>query len=201
MPKQSSKWTMTVFHEENGTLQVRFEGPANKAKDMHALEAAIRGLRSWDIEPHFVDGKAPKTMKRDWLMPIKRIAAKMNPGNGKKKKSKGSKTTDEDAIDLYRRFNGTDPNDIKHEQVWLPDESSPLVALGEGFCPFVGYSSAKTNTKGEEDKYIHHFGEEGGKKPRLYVTCPPPGYQRMLVIYGGDWDIEERGDGLLWLVN
>ena len=93
MPKPSSKWTMTVYHEEGGTLQVRFEGPANKAKDMHALEAAIRGLRAWDIEPHFQDGKSPQKMKRDWLLPIKKIAAKLNPGHGKKsKKGKAIKT-------------------------------------------------------------------------------------------------------------
>ena len=114
---------MTVYHEEGGTLQVRFEGPANKAKDMHALEAAIRGLRAWDIEPHFQDGKSPQKMKRDWLLPIKKIAGKLNPGHGKKSKKGKGKTTDKDAIDLYRRFNGTDPNDIKHEQVWLPDET------------------------------------------------------------------------------
>ena len=65
MPKQSSKWTMTVYHEENGELQVRFEGPSNKANDMLALEAAIRGLKTWDIEPHFKDGVAPKKMKRE----------------------------------------------------------------------------------------------------------------------------------------
>ncbi len=197
MPKQSSKWTMTVYHEENGELQVRFEGPSNKANDMLALEAAIRGLKTWDIEPHFKDGVAPKKMKRDWFLPVKRVLAKMNPGKGKK----GTKATEKDAIDLYRRFNGTDPDEIKRVQIYLPDENCPLVALGEGSCPFIGYSSAKTNAKGHEDKYIHHFGEEGGEKPRLYVTCPPPGYDRMMVIYGGDWAIEERDDGLLWLVN
>ena len=108
---------------------------------------------------------------------------------------------DNDAIDLYRQFNGTDPTEIVSKTVWLPDENSPLVALGEGDCPFIGYTSAKTNKKGEKDDYIHHFGEEGGQPPKLYVTCPPPGYERIMMIIGGDWKIEERADGKLWLVD
>lgn len=107
----------------------------------------------------------------------------------------------DDAMQLYRQFNGTDPKSVDVVKVWLPDENSPLVALGEGECPFIGYESAKTNKKGNIDQYIHHFGEEGGKRPKLYVTMPPPGKERMLIILGGDWDIEERGDGNLWLVD
>ncbi len=190
---------MTIYEENAGELQVRFEGNSSKTNDLLALEAALRGLRAWDIEPHFKDGVSPKKTKRDWFLPIKKVLAKMNPGKGKKKK--GTKTDIKDQIEMYRRFNGSEPEEIKRVQVYLPDENCPLVALGEGSCPFIGYSSAKTNSKGEIDKYIHHFGEEGGEKPRLYVTCPPPGYDRMLVIYGGDWNIEERDDGLLWLVN
>jgi len=106
-----------------------------------------------------------------------------------------------DAMQLYRQFNGTDVKSVDVVKVWLPDENSPLVALGEGRCPFVGYESAKTNEDDQIDQYIHHFGEEGGKRPKLYVTMPPSGMERMLIIYGGDWDIEERSDGNLWLVD
>jgi hypothetical protein len=193
---------MTIYNEERGELQVRLEGPSNQVKDLHAVEAALRGLTklaSWDIEPNFKEGASPKKVKRDWFLPIKKITAKFNP-SGKKKVMKG-KATKADAIDLYRRFNNTEPSEIKRVQVYLPDENCPLVALGEGTCPFIGYSSAKTSESGDVDKFIHHFGEEGGKKPKVYVSCPPPGYDRLLIVYGGDWGIEERDDGLLWLVN
>jgi hypothetical protein len=199
MATQSSKWTMRIFNEEGGELQVRFEGPANQVKDLQAIEAALRGLNAWHIEPNFKEGSSPKKVKRDWFLPIKKVAAKFNP-SGKKKTMKG-KATEGDAIDLYRRFNNTEPSEIKRVEVYLPDENCPLVALGEGFCPFIGYSSAKTSKTGDVDKFIHHFGEEGGTKPKVYVSCPPPGYDRLLIIYGGDWGIEERDDGLLWLVN
>ena len=144
-------------------------------------------------------GKTPKNFKKTWFLPNGKVKAKLNPGPAGKGKDKAK--VSRDAMQLYRQFNGTDPKSVDVVQVWLPDENSPLVALGEGECPFIGYESGKANKRGEIDTYIHHFGEEGGKKPKLYVTMPPEGMERMLIILGGDWNIEERGDGNLWLVD
>ena len=199
---KKSKWNVTM-EEKNGEFIVTFDGKSNATHHLLGLEALCRGLKSWGHDVNFKDGTAPDKISKKWILPTKKVKAKLNPHLGGKKKSKKSKKTkvDNDAIDLYRQFNGTEPTEIVSKTVWLPDENSPLVALGEGDCPFIGYTSAKTNKKGEKDDYIHHFGEEGGQPPKLYVTCPPPGYERIMMIIGGDWKIEERADGKLWLVD
>jgi len=191
-----SKWEVTM-EEKGDEFVVTFNGKSNKSHHLLGLEALLRGLRSWGQDIDFKDGKTPKNFKKTWYLPNGKVKAKLNPGKGKGKKAKVS----DDAMQLYRQFNGTDPKSVDMVKMWLPDENSPLVALGEGECPFIGYESAKTNKEGKIDQYIHHFGEEGGKRPKLYVTMPPPGMDRMLIILGGDWDIEERGDGNLWLVD
>lgn len=191
-----SKWEVTM-EEKGDEFVVTFNGKSNKSHHLLGLEALLRGLRSWGQDIDFKDGKTPKNFKKTWFLPNGKVKAKLNPGKGKGKKANVS----DDAMQLYRQFNGTDPKSVDVVKVWLPDENSPLVALGEGECPFIGYESAKTNKEGKIDQYIHHFGEEGGKRPKLYVTMPPPGKERMLIILGGDWDIEERGDGNLWLVD
>jgi len=191
-----SKWEVTM-EEKGDEFVVTFNGKSNKSHHLLGLEALLRGLRSWGQDIDFKDGKTPKNFKKTWFLPNGKVRAKLNPGKGKGKKANVS----DDAMQLYRQFNGTDPKSVDMVKMWLPDENSPLVALGEGECPFIGYESAKTNKKGNIDQYIHHFGEEGGKRPKLYVTMPPPGMDRMLIILGGDWDIEERGDGNLWLVD
>ena len=193
---KKSKWEVTM-EEKGDEFVVTFNGKSNTAHHLLGLEALLRGLRSWGQDIDFKDGKTPKNFKKTWYLPNGKVKAKLNPGPGKGKKAKVSN----DAMQLYRQFNGTDPKSVDVVKVWLPDENSPLVALGEGECPFIGYESGKANKKGEIDTYIHHFGEEGGKKPKLYVTMPPEGMDKMLIILGGDWDIEERGDGNLWLVD
>ena len=193
---KKSKWEVTM-EEKGDEFVVTFNGKSNTAHHLLGLEALLRGLRSWGQDIDFKDGKTPKNFKKTWYLPNGKVKAKLNPGPGKGKKAKVSN----DAMQLYRQFNGTDPKSVDVVKVWLPDENSPLVALGEGECPFIGYESGKANKKGEIDTYIHHFGEEGGKKPKLYVTMPPEGMEKMLIILGGDWDIEERGDGNLWLVD
>ena len=191
-----SKWEVTM-EEKGDEFVVTFNGKSNKSHHLLGLEALLRGLRSWGQDIDFKDGKTPKNFKKTWYLPNGKVKAKLNPGKGKGKKAKVS----DDAMQLYRQFNGTDPKSVDMVKMWLPDENSPLVALGEGECQFIGYESAKPNKEGKIDQYIHHFGEEGGKRPKLYVTMPPPGMDRMLIILGGDWDIEERGDGNLWLVD
>ena len=187
------------MEEKGDEFVVTFNGKSNTAHHLLGLEALLRGLRSWGQDIDFKDGKTPKNFKKTWFLPNGKVKAKLNPGPAGKSKDKAK--VSKDAKQLYRQFNGTDPKSVDVVQVWLPDENSPLVALGEGECPFIGYESGKANKKGEIDTYIHHFGEEGGKKPKLYVTMPPEGFSSMLIILGGDWNIEERGDGNLWLVD
>jgi len=193
---KKSKWEVTM-EEKGDEFVVTFNGKSNASHHLLGLEALLRGLRHWGQDVDFKDGKAPKVFKKTWFLPNGKVKAKLNPGKGKGKKAKVSK----DAMQLYRQFNGTDVKPVDVVSAWLPDENSPLVALGEGECPFIGYESAKTNESAKIEQYIHHFGEEGGTRPKLYVTMPPPGMQRMLIILGGDWNIEERSDGNLWLVN
>ena len=195
---KKSKWEVTM-EEKGDEFVVTFNGKSNTAHHLLGLEALLRGLRSWGQDIDFKDGKTPKNFKKTWFLPNGKVKAKLNPGPAGKSKDKAK--VSKDAKQLYRQFNGTDPKSVDVVQVWLPDENSPLVALGEGECPFIGYESGKANKKGEIDTYIHHFGEEGGKKPKLYVTMPPEGFSSMLIILGGDWNIEERGDGNLWLVD
>ncbi len=198
MASKSSKWEMVISHH-NDEVEVKFTGPSKSANDLLAIEALLRNLNSWDMDIDFKEGKAPKNITKKWFLPLKKVKAKLNPGSSGKKK--GEHDIPQEAVELYRQFNNTEPNDIVVKKVWLPDANSPLVALGEGYCPFVGYSSAKASKKGDIEKYIHHFGEEGGEKPRIYVTCPPKGHERVIMILGGDWKIEEREDNNLWLVD
>jgi|TARA_B100001094_G_C17832605_1_gene623967 hypothetical protein len=196
---KKSKWEVTM-EEKGDEFVVTFNGKSNAAHHLLGLEALLRGLKSWGQDIDFKDGKTPSNFKKQWFLPNGKVKAKLNPGPAKKGK-KGKAKVSQDAMQLYRQFNGTDVKSVDVVNMWLPDENSPLVALGEGECPFIGYESGKTNPDKSIDTYIHHFGEEGGKKPKLYVTMPPPGMKKMLIILGGDWDIEERGDGNLWLVD
>ena len=218
MPKKRSTWQLTIHEDEDDGVEVHLTGPSNKVNDLNMFEVLCRGLRAWDSDvKNFQDGKAPKTITRKWMMPLTKIKAKLNPIKGKKSKSKKIATQEEKdfdhAIRLYKEFNGVDPKEMITQEVWLPDDSggphSMLVAIGEGTCPFIGYTSGKTNKKGEMDTYIHHFGEDDDgnitkERPRLYVTVPPPGYKRVLMLIGGDWDIEDRtadSTTLKWLVH
>ena len=139
------------------------------------LETLLRGLRAWDTDVDFKEGKMPKEITKTWIMPLTKVKAKLNPIRGKKIKANDDEVKDfEHAIALYRDFNGVEPSEIVMTPVWMPDATSPLVALGEGECPFVGYTSGKTNKDGELDTYIHHFGEDDDGKitkerPRIYV--------------------------------
>jgi hypothetical protein len=188
------------IHEKGDEMIVDITGPSKSASDLLSLEALLRGLGSWAQDINFKEGKAPKRIKKTWYLPTKKVRPKLNPKSKKAKAKAKAAVVPEDALVLYRQFNGTDPKEIKVIEAWLPDLNSPLVALGEGECPFVGYCSAKS-TKGKVETFIHHFGETGKKKPRIYVTMPPSGYDPMLIITGGKWAIEERSDGNLWLVD
>ena len=214
MAKVKSKWEMTIYEDEDDVLEVRFKGPAKKSMDLTLFQRLMEGLRAWDADPHFKEGATPKEIKRSWYLPLNKIKARRNPA-GKKAKvdqkiSKEDAASMEHAFNLYKEFNGVEATEVKVEPTWLPDESSPLVALGEGTCPFVGYTSGKTNKDGDLDTYIHHFGEDDkGKitleRPRIYVTVPPPGYKPILMIIGGVFEIEDRidpntGEKLKWLV-
>jgi hypothetical protein len=209
--KKSSTWTMTIFEEEDDRIEVRIKGPSRKINDLLMLETLLRGMRAWETDVDFKEGKMPKEITKFWFMPLNKVKAKLNP-KGKKQKQKKTSAEEvefEHAIQLYKEFNGTSPSAIVTAKVWLPDENSPLVALGEGECPFVGYSSGKTNDDGKLDTYIHHFGEDDtgnvtGNRPRIYVTVPPSGFSPVIMIIGGDFDIETRTSGnrkLKWLVD
>lgn len=208
MARKSSTWTMTIFEEEDDILEVQLKGPSKKIDDLILLEILLRGLKAWDTDVDFKEGKMPKEITKTWIMPLSRVKAKLNPIKGKKVASKEEVKDFDHAIKLYREFNGVEPTEIVMAKVWLPDEQSPLVALGEGECPFVGYTSGKTNKKGELDTYIHHFGEDDDGKitkerPRIYVTVPPKGHKPVIMIMGGEFDIETRltgGQELKWLV-
>ncbi len=208
MARKSSTWTMTIYEEDDDVLEVSLKGPSKKVNDLMMLETLLKGLRAWDTDVDFKEGKMPKEITKTWLMPLSRVKAKLNPGKGKKVKETQASSDFDHAIKLYQDFNGLEPTEIVMAKVWLPDPQSPLVALGEGECPFVGYSSGKTNKKGELDTYIHHFGEDDDgnitkERPRIYVTVPPKGYKPVILILGGEFEIETRltgGKELKWLV-
>lgn len=206
--RKSSTWEMTIYEEEDDILEVKLKGPSKKIDDLMLLEILLRGLRAWDTDVDFKEGKMPKEITKTWILPLSRVKAKLNPIKGKKVAKKEEVKDFDHAIKLYQEFNGVEPTEIVMAKVWLPDEQSPLVALGEGECPFVGYTSGKTNKKGELDTYIHHFGEDDDGKitkerPRIYVTVPPKGHKPVIMIMGGEFDIETRlsgGQELKWLV-
>ena len=192
-----SKWQVTI-EEKGDDVKITWEGDSKSIPQIHAVETLLKILTSFDADSPFTDGKAPKKTKRTWDLPLKSRRIRRN---GKTAGKKGKKhDVPEEAVELYRMFNGCEPDQLKQMEIWLPDDETPLVAIGEGDCPFIGYSSAKDSPDGSIENYIHHFGEEGGKKPRVFVTMPPKGYKKMMVIIGGDWDIEKRGEKL-WLVD
>lgn len=192
-----SKWTVTI-EEKGDDVKVTWEGNSKSVPQIHAIEALLKNISSFDTDSPFVEGEAPKKTKRIWELPLKSRRIRRN---GKTAGKKGEKhDVPEDAIELYRLFNGCEPDQLDQMELWLPDDETPLIAIGEGDCPFIGYSSAKDSPDGKIENYIHHFGEEGGTKPRVFVTMPPKGYKQMMLILGGDWGIEKRGDKL-WLVN
>ena len=190
-----TKWVMEV-EEKGDELVVDISLPSDDAGTLLSLETLLAGLHSWGQDIDFKDGKKPKRITKTWYLPTKKVKAKLNP-KGKKVKQA---VISNDAKQLYRQFNGSEPKEIIVAKAWLPDENSPLVALGEDYCPAVMYRSAKAGD-GETSTYIHHFGETGKEMPRIYVTMPPEGYDPMIVITGGGWAIEMRDDGNLWLVD
>jgi len=210
MAKKSSTWQMTIFEEEDDIIMVKLKGPSRKVNDIMVLETLLRGLKAWDTDVDFKEGETPKEITKTWMMPLTKVKAKLNPIKGKKIKAgdDGDVRDFEHAIALYRDFNGVEPDEIVMAPVWMPDATSPLVALGEGECPFVGYTSGKTNKNGDLDTYIHHFGEDDDgeitkERPRIYVTVPPKGYKPVIMIIGGEFGIETRlsgGKELKWLV-
>ena len=192
-----SKWEVTI-EEKGSDVKITWSGDSKSIPQIHAIEALLKNLSSFDTDSPFKEGTAPKKTKRIWNLPLKSRRIRRN---GKTAGKKGeTHAVPKDAVELYRLFNGCEPDQLKQMEVWLPDNETPLVAIGEGECPFIGYSSAKDSPNNKIENYIHHFGEEGGEKPRVFVTMPPDGYKKMMVIIGGDWDIEKRGDKL-WLVN
>ena len=127
-------------------------------------------MKTWDTD---VDFKADAEITKTWIMPLTKIK-QTQPHQRKKIKANDDEVKDfEHAIALYRDFNGVGQSEIVMTPVWMPDATSPLVALGENECPFVDYLG-KTNKDGELDTYIHHFGEDDDGKitkerPRIYV--------------------------------
>lgn len=95
--------------------------------------------------------------------------------------------TDEDteeAIDFYEGFHwGRRPKRIKRARVSpLPRH---LVRLG--LLEAVTYSAKKGREKLAD--YVHHFGEEGGRKP---VLAADPRTRRLHIV-GGDYDVKDVG--------
>ena len=128
MAKKSSTWTMTIFEEEDDVIKVKLKGPSRKVNDLMVLETLLRGLRAWDTDVDFKEGKMPKEITKTWIMPLTKIKAKLNPIRGKKIKANDDEVKDfEHAIALYRDFNGVEPSEIVMTPVWMPDATSPLL--------------------------------------------------------------------------
>ncbi len=88
------------------------------------------------------------------------------------------------AMDFYRKFHwGREPRKIGRAK--LAPRPRELVKLG--VLEAVTYSAKKGGEKLAD--YIHHFGEEGHKKPLL--TADPR--TRKLHIVGGDYGVEAAG--------
>lgn len=87
------------------------------------------------------------------------------------------------ARQLYEALHwGIPPKRTRHVHTRQPAHLAEL-----GRLESVVYS---TNKKGDgPSHYVHEFGEEGGRKPRLAVDAET----RDLVIVGGDYDVEARG--------
>ena len=96
---KKSKWEVTM-EEKNGDFIVTFDGNSNATHHLLGLEALCRGLKSWGHDVNFKDGTAPNKITKKWILPTKKVKAKLNPHLGGKKKSKKTKV-DGDAIDLY----------------------------------------------------------------------------------------------------
>jgi hypothetical protein len=89
-----------------------------------------------------------------------------------------------EAMDFYRDFHwGREPKRVRH--VAISPTPSQLVKLG--MLEAVTYSAKKG--AGKLADYIHHFGEEGGKKP---VLAADPRTKRLHVL-GGDYDVQSAG--------
>jgi hypothetical protein len=88
------------------------------------------------------------------------------------------------AADFYRSFQwGREPKKIS--RVAIPPRPRELVKLG--VLEAITYSTKKGGEKLAD--YIHHFGEEGHRKPTL--TADPR--TKKLHIIGGDYGIESAG--------
>lgn len=88
------------------------------------------------------------------------------------------------AADFYRAFQwGREPKKIS--RVAIPPRPRELVKLG--VLEAITYSTKKGGEKLAD--YIHHFGEEGHRKPTL--TADPR--TKKLHIIGGDYGIESAG--------
>jgi hypothetical protein len=89
-----------------------------------------------------------------------------------------------EAFDFYRDFHwGREPKRVRH----VPISPTPKELVKLGVLEAVTYSAKKG--AGKLADYIHHFGEEGGKKP---VLAADPRTKRLHVL-GGDYDIESAG--------
>jgi hypothetical protein len=116
------------------------------------------------------------------------IPHKANPPNPKKV-SKAKKK--------FKKFHGgKKPDNVSTQQI---DVGDVWYCLGEAWQ--IGYMSPK-ETGSEGQKYIHTMNEESkdGDFPKLYATIPDNG-EPLLIIKGGSLRIEERGDGIEWLVD
>jgi hypothetical protein len=122
------------------------------------------------------------TMPKEWQDEL------TNPPNPKKV-SKAKKK--------FKKFHGgKKPDNVSTQQI---DVGDVWYCLGEAWQ--IGYMSPK-ETGSEGQKYIHTMNEESkdGDFPKLYATIPDNG-EPLLIIKGGSLRIEERGDGIEWLVD
>lgn len=90
-----------------------------------------------------------------------------------------------DAADEFERFHWGNRPKRKPKRIALPETGGALVEIGE----LVGviYRTAKSGAK--TDDWIHEFGEEGGRLPKLAYDP----HSHDLFILGGDYDVLPDG--------
>ena len=97
--------------------------------------------------------------------------------SGKVPPSKRAKIAE--AVDLFQRFRGDDPEYVETVDVEHPDT---LLVIGE--CDGIMYTTVRD---GEEEKYIHRFK----KIARPLLCCTSDG--QSLYFLGGDYTFTHRG--------
>ena len=89
-------------------VEIVFNGPSKGANDLLAIEALLRGLKSFDTDIDFKDGKAPKKITKRWFLPLNKIKAKLNPGPKKQKRKQNTKF-------LKKRLNYTENSTMQNQ--------------------------------------------------------------------------------------